>query len=136
MKKQFWIISLFTFLLTTSCKESWCGEKDLGNRFTLVSDKPIQIIFCTTNATCCDSGWTGVPGGVTEYGFNKKWIIAKRSENDYWIIDKDFEIDLTGFDIPGRYKFYQSHLRGNLTKLEFDKMKDSLDIRVEFKKVE
>jgi len=135
MKNFLCLVSVFLFLLSTSCKETWCGEKDLGNRFALVSDKPIQIIFCTTNDTCCDSGWTGVPGGVTEYGFDEKWIIAKREENDYWLIDKDFEIDLTGFDVPGRYEFYQSHIKGNLTKKELNKIKDSLNIRIVLKKV-
>jgi hypothetical protein len=122
-------------MLMSSCQEWWCGETNLGNRFALVSDKPIQIIYCTSDNTCCDMGWDAVPLGVTEYGFDEKWIVAKRSENDYWIIDKDFEIDLTGFDVPGRYEFYQSHIKGNLTKLNFDNIKDSLNIKIDLIKV-
>ncbi len=136
MKIRLNFIGLVLLTLASSCQEWWFGETSLGNRFALVSDKPIQIIFCTSDNICCDSGWTGVPGGVTEYGFNERWIIAKRSENDYWIIDKDFEIDLTGFDVPGRYEFYESHIKGNLTKLKFDRMKDSLNISIKLKRVE
>lgn len=125
------VLSIFT----SSCQETWCGETDLGNRFALVSDKPIQILFCTSDDICCNSGWIGVPGGVIEYGYDEKWIIAKRDTDDYWIINKDFEIDLSGFDVPGRYEFYESHITGNLTKLEYERMKDSLNINIELAKV-
>lgn len=130
------ILLLVSLILFSSCQQWWCGETELGNRFVLVSDKPIQIIYCTTEDICCNSGWTGVPGNVTDFGFDEKWIIAKRSENDYWIIDKNFEIDLTGFDVPGRKEFFESHIKGNLTEREFLKMKDSLNISVDLQKVE
>lgn len=120
----------------TSCNVLWCGETDLGNNFVLTSDKPIQIIHCTTRQPCCSVGYTGVPGGVVEYGFNESWIIAKRSTETYWIIDKRFQIDWSEFDVPGRQEFYESHITGDLSLSEFEQLRDSLGIHITLKKVE
>lgn len=120
----------------SSCNVLWCGETDLGNDFVLTSDKPIQIIHCTTRKTCCSVGYTGVPGGVVEYGSNDAWIVAKRSTDEYWIIDKRFHIDWRGHDVPGRQEFYESHITGNLSLSEFEHLRDSLNIEVEMIEVE
>lgn len=133
MKVHWTIFACVVLIVSSGCQEWWCGEVALGNNFALVSDKPIQIIYCTSENACCDSGWPAVPGGVTEYGFDQRWIIAKRGDSEYWIIDKDFEIDMEGFDVPGRHEYYDSHIIGKLSESEFIHITDSLNIETIFR---
>ena len=85
---------------------------------------------------CCDVGNTGVPGSVVEYGFDNNWIIAKRASGDYWIIDKRFQIDWSGLDVPRRHEFYESHITGDLSLSEFEQLRDNWDIRITMRKVD
>ena len=120
-----------------SCKEKYCGEIQLGNKFVVaLEQKRNEIIYCTSDHYCCDAGWNAVPMGLTDYGFNDRWIIARIRTDKYWIIDKDFDIDLTNCDETHCDKILRDHIKGNLTRDDFEKMKKELGIEIDLVNVE
>ena len=117
-----------------SCKEKLCGEIQLGDRFVVaLEEKRNQIIYCTTNDYCCNSGLNAVPMGVTDYGFDDRWIIARTSADKYWIIDKDLKV---GSEKEDCYKILVDHIKGNLGLEEFDRLKKELGIEINLINVE
>ena len=68
--------------------------------------------------------------GVTGYGFNEKWIIARTKTNEYWIIDKDFD------DQIPLENTLKDHTIGNLNKEEFEKLKKEKRIEIALTNIE
>ena len=134
----FFAMALFTFL-TTSCSSGdggLCGEIDLGNRFVLYLEQGRnQIIYCTSDDLCCNVGWNAAPSGVTEYGQNDKWIIAKTKADEYWIIDKEFQLDLNNCDQTRCFEKFESQIKGPLDAVDFNKWKANIGADLELKKL-
>lgn len=127
-RRTTWTIGLIISVF--SCKEKFCGEIQLGNRFVVALEQERnQIIYCTSDDYCCDSGWNAVPMGLTDYGSNEKWIIARTKADKYWIIDKEFDIDLDScMDNQNCHKVLTDHIKGNLTEEEFIKNQTELGV--------
>lgn len=122
---------------TISCKEKICGEVQLGNKFVVaLEQKRNQIIYCTTDDYCCNSGLNAVPMGLTDYAFNDKWIIAKTLRDGFWIIDKDFDIISENCEKDNCAETLESHIQGNLTEERFKELTLILNIDLEFINVE
>ena len=130
-------LTLVLISTVLSCKESVCGEIQLGSRFVVaLEQKRNQIIYCTTDDYCCNSGWNAVPMGLTDYGFDERWIIARTRTDEYWIIDKDFDIDLSNCQDKDCDKLLTDHIKGNLKPAEFEKQKKELGIEIDLIRVE
>ena len=128
ISKKLLILTLVSML---SCKEHFCGEIQLGNKFVVALEgSRSQIIYCTSDHYCCDAGLNAVPMGVTGYGFNEKWIIARTKTNEYWIIDKDFD------DQIPLENTLKDHTIGNLNKEEFEKLKKEKRIEIALTNIE
>ena len=137
MSNKLICILILMTVLTVSCKETLCGEIQLGNKFVVaLEQKRNQIIFCTTNDYCCNSGFNAVPIGLTDYAYDDKWIIAKTVKDGFWIIDKDFDINLDNCEKENCDEILKSHIQGNLTDERFKELTSRRNIDFEFINVE
>lgn len=130
---------MFSLLAVASC--DYCsavyGEDKLGSRFTLVKENEDQvyILYCT-HGPCCRSGFNIVPSKVEKINFDNRWVIATsiqaNKEESYWVIDKNFEIDLQNCDATKCDSVIMSHVKGPLGYSEFLQAKESLKIDLSF----
>ena len=111
---------IFCFLISllSSCGcDSW-GVTELGNNFVLFygeGKEKTSLLYCTTpKSRCCSSGLPIIDSGVSQYNYDKHWIIAKSKSltNDsvyYWVIDKNFDVKFV----------YDSGMREKILKYEY-----------------
>ena len=136
---KFEVVILIAFLILDSC--DYCkavyGEESLGSRFMLVNenDDQVYILYCTSQH-CCTSGVNIVPSKVEQVKFDDTWIIAESKPQDgeatYWIINKDFEVDLTKYDDESSHDVIMSNVAGPLDQSQFLERRDSLNIELSF----
>ena len=147
MEKLFSIILIaLTGLLISSCCSVW-GAYDLGNHLTLLEGDHTEdrvIVYCTTKNGCCDAGIPIIPSredSITLYvekaEYNKLWIIVKgvnrEDNNNFWIIDKNFQVEFKLDDGGKLYDTIQNHVIGPLNLTEFKDKKQALNIHLDFK---
>jgi hypothetical protein len=137
------IIYLFCFLFLlsfTSC-DSFClggKEKKLGNNFRLINEDiyNVYILYCTSKG-CCDTGFSVIPSKIEKFNYNNKWIIAKSVNKDrldnYWIVNKDFEVDLSNCDNISCDSIIKSNIFGPFNRSEFKEKKSVLKINIDLK---
>ena len=137
-------------LVNYSCNDckSW-GDNNLGGKFTLLEGDRQEdriIVYCTSNSKCCHAGISIIPSkdfGITKAWvekaeFNERWIIANSflrngEELGFWIIDKDYELDLSKCEEVDCDSIIQSHVIGPLDTLQFEEKKKELGIDLKFK---
>lgn len=143
-----------TFLIT-SCnwwKEAW-GDHSLGNNLSLLEgDKEEDriIVFCSgESAGACQGGISVVPtyskhmdrGKYAEYvetaKANEKWVIVKthrieEKKDNYWLINKNFNIENIDCDKVDCDSLLQTYVTGPLDYSRFIEKKDSLKIDLSF----
>jgi hypothetical protein len=121
-KKSGSSILIISLLLHSCCP--FIKEDDLGNNFRLSEYDNVDRRILYSKQSCSGSGIEIVPMTVTAYANDDKWIIAKsRKERSaaryqYWIINKDFEVDMTK-DIDGAIRIIESHVAGPLDQVSF-----------------
>jgi hypothetical protein len=118
-----------------SCGSCCFGTKEdyLGNNFILseYSNKERQILY--SEEKCAVSGIPIVPMTVEAYAFNSNWIIAKSSEEKYWIIDKRFHTD--GMTDKSKDEYIRSHVSGPLDSVSFIRSLHNLKINLELARI-
>jgi hypothetical protein len=146
-------VTLMVALMAFSCNELW-GDHPLGNNYSLSEgdkEEDRVIIYCPFKKLgICDSGIFVIPvyerhmdrnGTYAEYVLsaqsNEKWIIAKtlrRLENqeNYWIIDKDFEVDHSDCSKTNCDSVIQAHVVGPLSPISFSKKIKMLKVELSF----
>ena len=134
-------IFVYCLLLTTLVSCNICklfGSHDLGSNFVLFEGDRVDdtiIVYCTTQKGCCDAGIPAVPEHVENVDFNKRWIIARVINKDktlsYWIIDKDFELDLEKCRDINCREIINSNITGPLTLAGFKAEKERLGIHLD-----
>jgi hypothetical protein len=139
MSKAVRILIIGVSLFLCSC----CGfikEEYLGNNFRLSEYDNVDRRILYSDEKCSGSGIEIVPMTVTEYAYNSKWIIAKSrasrfgTEYQYWIIDKDFRIDVKT-ESNNFNNVIRSHLIGPLDSLSFIQRASSSNFNLKFQKI-
>ena len=89
------------------------GSKDdsLGNNFIPSEYDEVDRRILYSKEKCAASAIEIVPMTVEEYAFDAKWIIAKSSENKYWIISK--QLNETSMNKEVNYDYIKSHVFGS-----------------------
>lgn len=143
-------------LLITSCnwwKEAW-GDHPLGNNLSLLEgDKKEDriIVYCTgRSAGACHGGIFVVPTyskhmdrskKYAEYveaaKSNEEWVIVKthrieEKKDNYWLINKNFNIENTDCEKVDCDSLLQSYVTGPFDHSQFIEKKDSLKIELSF----
>ncbi len=130
------------------------GDQPLGNNLSLLDgDKKEDrvIVYCTGRSSgACYAGIIVVPtnerhmdrsGKYAEYvetaKANEKWVIVKthrieEKKNNYWFINKNFNIENTDCEKVDCDSILQSYVTGPLDHSQFLKKKDSLKIELSF----
>lgn len=139
------VLTLASILLIASCCRLG-GVEDLGNNiYLLEADKyeDRQVIYCTTNDVCCNSGIPIIPAGADtltshpeRVKANDNWIIVESINLDksksYWVIDKNVKLDLNRCDVVDCDSILQSHVTGPMTMDDFNREKQSRNIQLHF----
>jgi hypothetical protein len=149
MAKKLVTITLGSLIVTLiySCGVLW-GAHDLGNKLTLLEGDKTEdrlIVYCTGySGGACMAGTPVIPSrqdSITLYvkdaESNKHWVIARslRKQNrteDYWIINKDFNIENLDCDQNDCDSIIQSHVKGPFRRAEFNAVKSQLGIHLGF----
>ncbi len=151
-----------TTLLFVSCNCDFYGSHDLGNNFMIFEGDKLEdrvIIFCPPKKEekCCTGGFYVIPtyenhyndeGSYAEYidkaESNEHWIIAKsilkkNKTAQFWIINKDFDINDKYMDTPlskdkgeDFMEFINSQITGPLDSLSFKKKVKELKVNLNF----
>lgn len=149
INKKMVILALFTFMLFF-CSCNLCslfGSYNLGNQFVLLDGDKMEdrmIVYNTTKEGCCHSGIPIIPSRldtVTKYVHtalsNKEWIIARAITNEkqesYWIVNKNFSVDVSNCEKINCDSIIQSHVIGPLDFKSFKKKIRELNIELSFK---
>ena len=134
MKYSVSVLVVLVSLNTASC--DYCktvqGEESLGGRFSLINEDQDKsyILYCTSDE-CCNVGFPAVPSKVDAFQFNNKWIVARSiqdAEVGFWIIDKEFKVDLNRCDEIDCNATVKANVFGPFSQSEFLFKKDSLKI--------
>lgn len=138
MRKGVILVFIFMMLFFWNACSSICesfGAHDFGNNLTLLEGDRTEdrvIVYCTgRSAGCCDAGIPVIPSRVDTLSqyvqsatADLNWIIAKTVNKDkskgYWIIDKNFKIDLAKCDVVNCDSIIQSHIIGPLDSTDFE----------------
>ena len=142
-------------LFNSSCNlwsDIW-GNHTLGNNLSLWegdNDKDKVIVYCTSQSNgACISGILVVPsttrhmvnGKYAEYikqvASNKKWVLAKtlqikENKDNYYIINKSFNIENLDFAKVNCDSILQGYVIGPLTIDDYKIKKQSLSINFDF----
>jgi hypothetical protein len=122
-------ILIFTSILISCdfCKV-FNHEESLGSNFSLIEE---NILYCTSQS-CCNIGFPVIPPKIREVRFNDQWIIVKSIQKvnviSYWIIDKEFDIDLDKCAEIKCDSIIKANVFGPFLQKEFLQKKDSLNI--------
>lgn len=122
---------LYIFLVFFSCGSPCFGSKEdyLGNNFILSEYNVVDRQILYSEEKCAVSGIPIVPMTVQKVAFDTKWIIARSSGDQYWIIDKHFQVD--GMTVESKYEYIRSHVSGPLDSTSFIKSLHNLKINLE-----
>jgi hypothetical protein len=143
------------FILVCILLNSCSGEEsaNLGNNLVLLegdNKKDRAIVYCSGRSFgSCYAGIYVIPtnlqhmenGRYAEYvetaKSNNKWIIAKSvfvdtKDERYWIMDKDFKLDITNCDSMNCDSILQSHVKGPFDINSFNGKKSDLGIDLAF----
>lgn len=128
------IVSILVF---NSC--CFTKEEYLGNNFILSEYDNVDRRILYSEKTCTVSGIEIVPMTVLEYAYDSKWIIAKSGSREnvnyqYWIIDKDFKVDLIK-DNDSTLNIIRSHVNGPNDSSSFVKQLRIAKINLVLKKI-
>jgi hypothetical protein len=142
------MVSLLALIFSgTSCRQMW-GDHPLGNNLDLLEGDHIQdrvIVFCTgKSGGSCVSGIPVIPSYkdlatwyVQVAESNEKWVIAmamnRNKSNSYWIINKNFKVDLSNYGKTDCDSILQSHVIGPLNFAEFQNKIQELKTELDFK---
>jgi hypothetical protein len=114
------------------------GEERLGSNFTFVNeDKSTSyILYCydIPGSKCCDSGITVVPTYVENTEADENWIIArsiKDNKDKFWIIKKNFEVDLANCEQVKCDSVIRSNVLGPMGLDDFNSTKRRLGITLD-----
>jgi hypothetical protein len=147
---------VFLTIFSTSCnwwKEIW-GDHSLGNNLSLLEGDKIEdraVVFCSgRSAGPCHGGILVIPtyprhfdgtGKYAEYvdmaKSNEGWVIVKTHQikerkDNYWLINKSFNIGQADCAKVNCDSILQSYVTGPLEYSEFIRRKDSLKIDLSF----
>ena len=106
-------------------------EKHLGNNYYLSEFDNVDRRIFFSKEKCSGGGTEIVPMTVTEYAYDKDWIIAKSgngTESQYWIIKKIKKNTPTILDI-------KSNITGQLNLEDFKRKLDKYEITLTLKKI-
>jgi hypothetical protein len=149
MKKL--IIVFFSILILIFIARSSCilfGSHNLGGKFFLLEGDKLTdkvVVYNTKSFGCCYTGIPVIPADVVNPStyvdgakYNRKWIIVRSINMDqaesYWIIDKNFKLNLDNCAEIDCDSIIQSHVKGPFDLVSFnDKLKE-LNINLKFKK--
>ncbi|MEO8960877.1 MAG: hypothetical protein ABI325_03285 [Ginsengibacter sp.] len=130
-----------------SCCSIW-GAHDLGNKLILLEGDKTEdraIVYCTTQKGCCRGGMYVIPSVGNQYHMyvetaksNRNWVIAKTvqikdKKENYWIINKNFDITNLNCDKINCDSIIQSHIIGPLNFIDFEKKVKGLNIDLSLK---
>ena len=139
LKLKTGLILIVLSLLFSSCCP-FIKAEDLGNNFILSEYDNVDRRIIYSKEKCSGSGIEIVPMTVVEYANNSKWIIAKSSptrfktEYQYWIVDKDFNIELMQ-DNKSSIDSLKSHANGPFDSTIFTNKLHSQNINLVLKKI-
>lgn len=122
----------------------WWGDYSLGNNYHLLEgdNKDRVIVYCTgKNWGACHAGIAVVPSTkdtstlyVENANEDNDWILAKTKNKDksesYWIIYKNFKVDLNNCIKNNCDSIIQSHVTGPLTFHSFKSKLKELHIEL------
>lgn len=141
MCKKLLVVVFMSLCLTSIEGCDYCefmyGENDLGARFRLVNESKnnVYIEYCLS-PSCCTFGFDVVPSKVDDVAYDKRWIIARtvseKKGDSFWIIDKDFAIDVENCHQESCKGVVNEHVRGPLKIDEFSTEKNQLQIKLDF----
>jgi len=130
MNKTLVFVILGLSILISSCCLT-IKEKHLGNNLYLSEYDNSDRIIVYSKEKCSGGGIVIVPMTVTEYAYDKKWIIAKKgtgAESQYWIIKKSNKKDPAIEEI-------KSNTQGQLNLENFKKKLIENNIDLTLKKI-
>ena len=139
MKLKTGLLLIVLSLFFSSCCP-FIKAEDLGNNFILSEYDNVDRRIIYSKEKCSGSGIEIVPMTVLEYANNSKWIIAKSStsrfktEYQYWIIDKDFNIEIVQ-DNKSTIDSMKSHVYGPFDSTTFINKLYSQKINLVLKKI-
>jgi hypothetical protein len=131
--KAIMVLLLALIFSGTSCRQMW-GDHPLGNNLDLLEGDHIQdrvIVYCTgKSGGACTGGMRVIPSNkdsatwyVQSAECNDKWVVAKAMNRNksisYWLINKDFNIDLLNCEKIDCDSVLQCHVIGPLDFAEF-----------------
>lgn len=110
---------------------------NLGHDFILSEYDNVDRRILYSKDKCSGEGIEIVPMTVLEYANNSNWIIAKSSKSklsadyEYWIIDKNFEIQQNDSAI----NIIKAHVYGPLDSITFINKLNQQNINLKLKKI-
>lgn len=122
------LIVIFLFFIP---KYDWGVTEKLGNNYELVvmGRNYYPILYRKKNEY---SSHYIVNEDIIEYNYNDRWILAKSSRQNYWIIDKAVPINLD--DTINVYRNVKAGLIGPLDSLSFYKTLADKNIDLKLRK--
>ena len=129
---------MLSVLFSSCCP--FIKAEDLGTNFILSEYDNVDRRIIYSKEKCSGSGIEIVPMTVVEYANNSKWIVAKslptrfKTEYQYWIIDKNFNIELVQ-DNKSSIDFVKSHVYGPIDSTTFINKLFSQKINLVLKKI-
>ena len=140
MNKKFILkIGLIIFLMNlglSSCCP-FIKADNLGDGFILSEYDNVDRRILFSKDKCSGEGIEIVPMTVLEYADNSNWIIAKSSKSklsadfEYWIIDKDFDIQQNDSAI----NIIRAHVYGPLDSITFINKLNQQNINLKLKEI-
>jgi hypothetical protein len=145
------VIAFFSILTILFIARSCCilfGSHNLGGKFFLLEGDKLTdkvIVYSTRSFGCSYTGIPVIPADVVNPSIyvesaksNRKWIIVRSEKIDqtesYWIVNKDFKLNLDNCAEMHCDSIIQSHVIGPLDLVAFnDKLKE-LKINLKLKK--
>ncbi len=145
MNVRIWFFLVFCFVYLDSCNLcALFGAHDLGDNFVLLEGDHVSdriIVFCTTPSGCCDAGIPVIPSRANTYGkeyvvaanSDERWIVVRtqtlNSESEsFWIVDKNFDLNLDDCGKINCDSIIQSHVLGPLDLNSLQERKKELGI--------
>ncbi len=129
------IIFLMNLFLSSCCP--FIKADSLGHNFILSEYDNVDRRILYSKDKCSGEGIEIVPMTVLEYANNSNWIIAKSSKSklsadfEYWIIDKNFDIQQNDSAI----NIIKAHVYGPLDSISFINKLNQQNINLKLKKI-
>ena len=135
------ILSIGLVAIFYSCDEcAFVKEEDLGNNFKLSEFNNVERNIRYSEEKCSNSGIEIVPMTVTQYAYDKNWIIAKSSPPrsgglyQYWIINKSQKVKLIR-ENDSTFEALRSKVYGPFDSASFAGQLESKNIILSLKKI-